>query len=239
MRIRSFALVALALLAGCDPFALMAGPRTQISDGDEFLVPDSLRVRYQEDAARLALRSLGVAGVNQVIIPADLRQVYYNALIHVYNATTLPVRDSVVEIYRIHTWPNPEVRRLLLRVDTTLAWVQALRAGVVPTGNAPVDSLLAQYALSPVSHAFDLIVLRAAEPINIGALAPAFRSIAGIYVAQTDWWIGGGDDLRAAAAGAGIALTYDHGSGDCPAGCINHHLWTLRVDADGRVTVEN
>ena len=236
MQRHSLAFVALAIFAACDPYALN-GPGSQLASGNDSLVPDSLKMLYQEDAARLALRALG-AGYAQVVIPADLRQTYYDALIHVYNATALPTRDSVVLLYRIHTWPSPEVRRLLLQVDTTVAWVQALRAGVVPTGNATVDSLMTQYGLSRSSSMFDLIVLRAAEPLNVGALAAAFGGIAGVRVAEADGWIGGGDDLRAAALGDALLLTYDHGSGDCPAGCINHQTWVLRVDPDGRVTPE-
>jgi hypothetical protein len=32
-------------------------------------------------------------------------------------------------------------------------------------------------------------------------------------------------------------VTYTIGWGDCPAGCINQHVWTYRVDADGTVTL--
>jgi hypothetical protein len=32
-------------------------------------------------------------------------------------------------------------------------------------------------------------------------------------------------------------VTYTIGWGDCPAGCINQHVWTYQVDADGTVTL--
>lgn len=37
--------------------------------------------------------------------------------------------------------------------------------------------------------------------------------------------------------GGGYRITVTIGWGDCPAGCINRHIWTFDVSADGQVTL--
>ncbi len=54
---------------------------------------------YREDAARLALRDLLGREYGEVGIPSDAVQPYYDALVLVHNATGLPARDSVTDVY--------------------------------------------------------------------------------------------------------------------------------------------
>jgi hypothetical protein len=237
MHTRSFALLTLLVLAGCDPF--FTAPHTQRVSTDDTAVPESLRLRYQEDAARLALRSSGDLTTAPIIIRADLRQKYYDALIGVYNATALPGRDAVVSTYAIHTFSSPELHGVLFAVDSRAPWVTNLRNGVMPTGEPRVDSLIAEYGLVFVSYnswSFgNFIVLRSPQPLNMAALAARFAVITGL-TAGPDAVIGDGNDITGTAPDA-VTLDYSLGFGDCPARCIDRHFWTFRV-ADGRVTFQ-
>src|SRR5881397_4386632 len=159
----AFLLTAAVMLAACDT---ATAPRSMQSSVDDSRLPAELRAAYLEDANRLALRDLLANGFSEVPIPEDAVQPYYNALVLVYNATALPARDTVVDVYRIHTFPAPTTRSLMLQLFGSEAWVQRLARREVPTGEATVDSLLARYSLSigSVYTMYDVDILVTLDP---------------------------------------------------------------------------
>lgn len=244
MRFVSLAVLCCGVIAvpSCDS---PADPNlTTVSSGDDAAVPEALRAAYREDAARVAVRHLIAThdqAATDVAIPPELVAALYNALIHVHNARELAARDSVVDLYPIHTFPHPSVRRLDLGVERAREWVQALRAGASPTGNAQFDALMETYALTLERYLdfttveWDIAVLDAAELLNMTALAPAFEPIDGVMFSEPAGSGGDGNDIRATMESDAWRLDYSVGFGDCPAGCISRHTWTFRVFADGRV----
>ncbi|MBK9593343.1 MAG: hypothetical protein IPO32_18210 [Crocinitomicaceae bacterium] len=68
-------------------------------------------------------------------IPQTHVDTILNALIAVYNATSLPARDTVVTIYGITAQNYPTVDGIYVQVDTTAAWSDSLDNGIIPTGN--------------------------------------------------------------------------------------------------------
>lgn len=237
-------LLVLAVFPACD--GLTRPDPVARSHSDDSSVPEALRSAYREDAARLALRHLTASGDparSDVELPATLVASLYNALVHVFNARDLSARDSVVDLYRVHTFPNPDVLSVTLGLDSTAAWVRSLREGGVPTGNAQFDELVDTYDLEleryhDLQIIYDLAALRAAAPLNTIALAPMFRDIEGVLTASPQTWFGDGNDIRASAVSDGWRLDYSRGFGDCPAGCTGRYTWMFRVDADGNVTYE-
>ncbi len=230
------ALAAITIVACDNPTA----PRSVQSSIDDSHVPPSLRVAYFEDASRLALRDLLRTGFAGIRIPGERVQPYYDALVSVYNATALPARDSVVDVYAIHTYPYPSTRSLVVGAANTEAWVQHLIAGEIPTGNATVDDLLARYSLtlSTVWQLRDgeaLLVLTPDQPLNIAALAPLFSPVAGVRYAEPNGFVGDGNNLEGSIADARVVLSYSVGSGDCFSGCINRRYYRFAVSADGTV----
>ena len=210
-------------------------------------LPDSVQALYREDAARLALRYLyehdEEAADEQVELPEPLVTSLYNALVRVHAVRDLPARDSVVALYRIHTFPNPAMRSLIVAVDSTAGWVEAWRQGRRLTGQRRIDALMEQYDLSLEEfHRWswtDIAVLSTAEPLNLRALAPLFSSVPSVTYAEPNGYLGDGNDITAEAGGGeGAAfwrLQYSVGYGDCPAGCTARRTWTFRVHADGDV----
>lgn len=205
-------------------------------------IPDSVRSWYQEDAARLALRDVHAiesAKKTLIEIPVNLIKLYYNGSVHVYNATSLAARDSVVEIYIIHTFPHPETHSLIVAVDSTKDWVNAWKNGERLTGNSKIDRLMETYDLQldryyrwPWSHS---AVLRALTPLNILALAPQFQNIEGVHYAEPNGYGGDGNDIIAAIESDFLKCEYSVGYGDCPSGCIYRHFWTFHINYDGSV----
>src|SRR3989454_9832385 len=111
MRPVSSLLTAAVILAACDT---ATAPRSMQSSVDDSRVPAELRVLYREDAARLALRELQARpGYGDIAIPAQLIDTYYTALVQVFNADSLGARDTVVDVYSIHTYGQLETHRAL------------------------------------------------------------------------------------------------------------------------------
>src|SRR5882762_7612206 len=161
----SFLLTAAVILAACDT---ATAPRSVQSSVDDSRVPAELRAAYLEDANRMALRDLLANGFSEVPIPQDAVQPYYDALVLVYNATALPARDTVVDVYRIHTI-GPTTRSLLLQLLGNETWVQRLARSEIPTGDPAVDTLLTRYSLSvgsvyPMHDGDVLLTLGPPEP---------------------------------------------------------------------------
>src|SRR6266581_3564098 len=195
-----------------------------MSSVDDSRVPAELRAAYLEDARLLAFRDLLAKGYSEIPIPREAVQPYYNALVAVYNATALPSRDTVVDVYRIHTLGSPATRSLILQLVGTEPWVQRLAQREIPTGYPAIDSLLARYSLSVGSvfapHDGDvLLTLTAPEPLNMIALAALFGGIAGVRFAEPNGVVGDGNNIAGSIEDA-VLLDYSVGYGDCPAGCI-------------------
>ncbi len=237
MKTLSSVLVAATIVLGCDA---VTAPRSVKSIVDDSQVPAALRAAYHEDAARLALRDLLAVGYAEIPIPDEAARPYYDGLVLVYNATVLPARDTVVDVYRIHTFPSPTTRSLLLELFGTEEWVQRLARREVPTGEPTVDSLLARYSLSIGSvytmHDGDVLVtLGPPEPLNVQALALLFRGITGVRFSEPNGVVGDGDNIAGSVNESRMLLDYSVGSGDCPAGCTGRRFYHFAVHDDGTV----
>lgn len=238
----STVLVALAALAGgiaCGSGATEPVPLSV----DEGELPAELLADYREDAARLAVRhrrALDQSPLGEVRVPEPLAEDLYGALVRVATFDH-PASDSVTALYKVHTFPEPVLHRLLLGVDPDAGWTEAWRDGRRETGNPDVDGLVETYGLDLERYRAreggpDLAVLVSEDPLDIEALARRFLPVEGVVSAEPDGVAGDGNDIRAAALGPGWRLEFSVGFGDCPAGCISRHIWTFRVDGDGAVT---
>ncbi|HEV2672261.1 MAG TPA: hypothetical protein VGU74_14305, partial [Gemmatimonadales bacterium] len=227
------ALVVVVLVGACDG---ATAPRSLPSSVDDSRVPPELRAAYFEDAASLALRDLQANGSSEISIPDEATRPYYNALVLVYNATALPARDTVVDVFQIHT-RGPTTRSLLLQLLGTEEWVQRLARREIPTGDPDVDALLARYALSvgsvyTMTNGDVLITIGPPQPLNITALAQRFVGIAGVRFAEPNSSIGDGNNISGSIEASRVLLDYSVGYGDCFSGCIGRRFYHFAVHAD-------
>lgn len=205
-------------------------------------LPDSVRLCYREDAVQLSLRDVHAneeAKKTVVFLPAELIQFYYSGLLHIYQAALLPERDSVTQIYKIHTFPTPEAHSLIVAVDSTEEWTQAWKNNQRFTGNQEVDNLINQYNLelqnyirSSFLHA---AVLYSSSPINTYALALLFMKIKGVGFAEPNGGCCDGSNIYATIHDNYVEYTFSVGHGDCPSGCINRRYWVFQVSYNGNV----
>lgn len=244
MKRKTFALIVVCCASmgvlRCSHDALSPSQFSAYSNVSDSALPDSTRRAYYEDAARLALRERSRTNdpANEPVeLPDDLVQTFYRALLLVYNAVDLEARDAVVVDYPVHTFFAPDLYRLVIGVDTTQAWVKALRRRETLTGEAQVDQLLQQYelALNFYLPQSTYLVLQSKRPLNIAALGKRFQEVNGVNEAFPNIWLGGDRDIQASMSTRAIHLRYEYGWGDCLSGCLARHYWQFYVHNDGRV----
>jgi hypothetical protein len=212
---------------------------------DDASIPESLRGKYREDADRLAVRvmlDLGGEASASPDIPSGLSNTIYQALIHVYYSMEYAARDSVIDLYDVHTWPDPELNRLLVSADSTTIWMQAWKQGLISTGHTGIDSLMDAYGLEVVEYirgssksTKHTATLRTPHRLNLAVLADQFQLIEGIDFADPDEAVGEGPDIDVWAGENSWRVEYSLGWGDCPSGCINRYTWSFAVSYDGTV----
>jgi hypothetical protein len=212
---------------------------------DDSSIPESIRERYREDADRLTVRimhNLGGEAEASLEIPEELSRTIYQALIHVYSSSEFAARDSVIDLYDIHTWPDPELNRLLVTADSTTTWMQAWRQGFVTTGHTGIDSLMDMFGLEVVEYnrgssksTKHTATLLSSQSRNIAGLVHLFEAIEGMTSVYSDGPVGGGPDINVWSGENTWRVDYSLGWGDCPSGCINQHAWSFSVSYDGYV----
>lgn len=215
----------------------------QIVPGNDSSIPDSIRILLKEDAARIALRDVHSdleSKQSLVTLPQELVDFYYHGLIHVFNVTFLTARDSVFDIFKIHTFRRPETHSLIVAVDSTKNWVQKWRIGQRLTENPQIDALMINYDLQLINYYnwsfLHAVVLESVKPINIYALGKKFQSIDGVIFAEENRTVGDGDDINASIETEFLSIEFSKGWGDCPAGCISRHFWLFQVKFNGNVS---
>lgn len=204
--------------------------------------PDSIMALFREDAYRLTvLRSLrnNLPQQDSILIGMDEANKVWKAMIAVYNAVSLPARDSVIRQFEIHTSPSPSLTSFSIIADSTLPWMQQLGMGNIPTGTPEVDSLLIPYGLkvnsyfrrfgSEINH---WVYFKTDSFYNTRALAKAFEKIQGVSHSEPEFAIGDGNYMIDSIYNDHVELIYSLGWGDCPAGCIHRRFWKFNVYND-------
>ncbi|MDX5512214.1 MAG: hypothetical protein LPK01_08330, partial [Hymenobacteraceae bacterium] len=185
---------------------------------------DSIKDRYMNDAQRLALRKIfrqNLSYVDSIQIPQSHTDTVLNALLAVYNATTLPARDTIIGTGSsgIHTNPvTPLMQNLLLEADPSAPWVPQLLAG-----NSTSDSTLNHiinsnqlYVIRQPSYWFGLIYieLKTNTNKNLHPLLVQLKTVPGIIeVYKNHHWYDG-PDIYDSIYSDHVELIYDYSWGD-------------------------
>lgn len=239
-RERSWGWVAARTVAGAACAALLvaceASPTGSLGDPQSARGPEDLVEAYRIDAARLAVRdvrSRSASPLPPVEVQPAVAAAFQDALLAV-RALDHPARDSVTELYEIHTFPEPPLREIIVGLRRGSRLASAWEAGRRRTGEPAADALIDRYGLTLVTyrsytHSSPWAVLRAAQELDAGALALRFRAVPGVEYAEGNGVVGDGNDIRSRTEEGALILDYSVGFGDCPAGCLGRHTWSFRI----------
>ncbi|HYV91770.1 MAG TPA: T9SS type A sorting domain-containing protein [Chitinophagales bacterium] len=203
--------------------------------------PDSIIAKYKDDADRLAVRKIfsdSSSYMDSTHIPKPWSDTVLNALVAVYNATVLPARDTVINMFNIHTFPNPDLDHITVAADSNLAWMHQLHNNIIPTGEASVDSLISNYHLNLTDYfacdfvQYHIAVFHSDSNYNIVALSNRFEMIPGVNYSEPNSYFGDGNNITDSVNANFVELIYSLGWGDCPSGCIARRYWKFHIYYD-------
>lgn len=202
---------------------------------------DSIKALYRNDADRLELRKIydnNLTWVDSVEIPQAESDTILNALIAVYNATSLQARDTVVDIYHIHTFPYPVMNNIAVKADTIQLWMQELANGNLTTGESAIDDLISVYLFDQVTYtdlswgAADVVTFVSDSNYNLYPLIAELNLVPGVNYAQMNSYAGDGNEIYSTVFSDHVELIYRYSWGDCMSGCINNRYWKFKVYYD-------
>jgi hypothetical protein len=198
---------------------------------------DSIVNKYREDGDRLALRNSYTNNStfrDSIKIDKILSKSYRDALIAVYNATLLPARDSVVNLFNIHTRPDPEMHKVHINGDPAYQWMMNVKNNIFPTGDPSVDNLMSKYSLTIDNYyqgqGYDLVIFRTDSNLNMKALANSFTVIAGV-MSSTPGATGGPGNIKDSISNGSTFLTYSYMVG-CGGECYRYLTWRFKTATD-------
>jgi len=198
---------------------------------------DSILSKLTLDASRLALRhTVKTANTykDSVRINPVLRNRYLDALIAVFNATALPVHDSIFTRLRIHTNPVPEVNNMNVKASPSLTWMQELYNNVPPVSSPVINALMQKYNMQYTylqSTLYDVIIFQTDTCLNLPAQASVYLSQGAISAAPET----GYNDVRNITDSLNpnfILFDYSYGWGTCNDGCDRRRTWQIKVYND-------
>jgi len=202
---------------------------------------DSVKALYKNDADRLALRIINAQNLtftDSVEIPQQHSDTILNALIAVYNAFSLPARDTVLAQLSIHTFPNPRMEEIFIQADSILFWMDSLQLGDFTAGQPIIDDLILFYEFSNITYNAtpwsinDIVVFNSDSNYNLQPLIDSLNLIPGMVNASANDFLGDGNDITGTIYADHVELIYNYGWGDCVAGCISNRYWKFKVYYD-------
>jgi len=203
-------------------------------------VPSALQAAYDGDVKDLALKrmfQIQSPDTASIELIQSHQDTIWAGLAAIFNASTLMGRDSVFDMYCIHTYNSwlMTTKSIRITVDTTYAWTAAWKALQTTTGNAPLDTLLATYGFQVTFYSSfsELAYLTTTQDINTYALCDSLETFAGVIEAKSNTGgIGGGNYIYYNKVDTVQEYFFTLAYGDCPSGCIASYTWKYHVYPD-------
>ncbi len=174
--------------------------------------------------------------VDSFQISTAFTNTFLDALIAVYNATSLPARDTVVEMIDIHHLANPTMNSFNVSADPNLDWMVNLSNDQFPTGNILLDAMMMSHGYEVTTYLeyndqnfFHTAFFKSEMNHNLNPVVNALDADSGVYNAEQNWLGGDGNSLEGEITDTYIELIYTYAWGDCFSGCAYSRSWTFRV----------
>ncbi|MEM9847727.1 MAG: hypothetical protein AAF847_07545 [Bacteroidota bacterium] len=165
-----------------DQYDYTSGSLDQFRSKGSATLNNELKYAFRIDAARLSIRTDQDLRSQSVRIPEVEIERYYRLLTAVYKANDLA--RSIIAC-GVHTAAQTSVDYAELIYDRRSPWAAPLQSGIARTESPAINRLMEEYDLIIQSHRQidqqrDILIIRAAEPINMAALTNTLYEVEGI-----------------------------------------------------------
>lgn len=203
--------------------------------------PALLSKIYQRDVANMAITrmySTNSPDTAFIKIPATQSDPVIGGLAAIFNATSIPERDSVFNLYCVHDLASAKqsYNSTLVGVDSNYSWTTSWKNLNPLTGIPGIDSLVTRYGLK-VSQFYNWTIgnyalIETDSIINGYALSNKLSKIAGITSCEPNMFVGSAGRIEYSASGNTRYYNFYFEFNDCFDGCDNYHVWRFKVNAD-------
>lgn len=224
-----FSFLLLCLIFSCD--------KDPSGNGNCF-VSDELTNMYQDDVYRLLFREIYYDSLHPDRHSPEFNEQKVEGLLQafqaVYNLSSI-YRDTVVEHYQIHTFPDLGLYSISLKVDPQAEEIINLIEGN-PTNDPVLDEIINTYAFTEIKTSlfypdFNWITIISEKPWNLIPIWEELETLDYIEIAAMGGGAAGdGNNILLQRTGSGIIYDFSIGWGDCPSGCISRRHWIFEVN---------
>lgn len=206
-------------------------------------VPSLLKMEYKRDVAQLAsyrIYQIQSPDTDLVQIPPAYSDSIFEGLAAIFNATSIPERDSVFNFYCVHNL-NPFAgfggySGFLVKVDTNYAWTHAWQNLMTLTGDPLMDTILTRYHLK-ISNFYNWIIGDYAElsvdsSWNTYALIDSINLVPGVLMTELNSWVGVAGKISYEMIGNSKYYNFYFEYQDCFDGCDAYRNWKFKVNSD-------
>lgn len=202
--------------------------------------PDSVLQMYRRDAQGLALQRIirfNSPYADSVLIPDQWTDSILRAMVAVYNATTLPARDSVVTYYKVHSYfYSQALTTHTMLISSAVPWIADIISKTFPTRNDSVNKLMLKYGIHETSYygpfpGYYRIYFTNDSNCNVRGLDSAWNHIQPMEV-DNEIYGTGPEIFLDTMMDSVVQLRYRYACGDCPSGCTVWRDWVFRVYND-------
>ncbi|MEA1986820.1 MAG: hypothetical protein U9N76_04970 [Candidatus Marinimicrobia bacterium] len=203
-------------------------------DYDSIELSDSVLYNYYDDAMELYFREIKSDSThpnfNNPIFDTTEIEKKLKIIQAVYDSDS-PQRNIVFETYDIHASTSLDFKSILASVDTGATEIKNLINGNIPTGNDDLDSILIEFHFDSIYafHIIPSIVLYSSEKYNMLPIIEQLENIPSIIYAEPNYYNGDGNNITLNSDANSPKITFSHGYGDCPSGCINRDYWEFQI----------
>ena len=226
-------------IAGVDEFDQLR------KHADDSSLTEEQKTNMQYNASILAYQELIKDDSAFIDIEEDLIDFYYDVLVTVM---TSDVGKAYSITSNIRAFNHVNLTGLLARPVSGAPFIQAWQDSIVQTGIVGIDSLLSErgfelYRISSGNNSPQYYTFTNSTPTNTPRVGELLEETGHFEWAGTNALIGDGSKLLSEKITnqreSMLKVSYILGSGDCPAGCINHHWYVFHVYEDGQVQFIN
>jgi hypothetical protein len=200
-------------------------------------IPTALQNAYKTDVASLTLsRIFNLNKPSKDSIEIDLAEMdtIWHGLAAIYNAFTIPERDSIFDIYCMHIegYNNVLYNHISVFVDTTHPWTHNWMTLQNTTGYPEIDTMMAIYGftIDQYNYQWNYANFHTQQIINARAFVNRLESLDGVTHAEVKIHYGDGHDITYEKFGNFQYYNFSLGWGDCPAGCTGGNCWHFWVN---------
>jgi len=207
------------------------------------VVPPVLANDYSLDVKQLAVKrlfALQSPDTALVRIPQHYIDTISGGLAAIVNATAIPERDSVFNLYCVHNL-NPfdgfgDYDGFLVKVDTNFSWTSSWQNMVTLTGDALMDTILVRYDLT-ISNFYNwsigsYAVIMSDSIWNNYALIDSLELVPGVLSAEQNSLVGVAGKIEYGISGSDRFYDFYFEYQDCFDGCDAYRKWSFKVDDD-------